>query len=724
MTAAALTAGMAGILSSTGNVSPVTVSAASTATVDLSKTYQYIRGFGGIDLPEWQGYSLNDSELARTFGNGAGQLGLTVLRVYINPDKNQWSKQLKTAQYASKAGATLFATPWEPPSSIAVAGPAKGTTKDGRNVGEGGKKYLPSSNYGAYAQHLNDFGNYMKNNGAPLYSISVQNEPDFAHDWTYWSPTETTNFLANYGDKITSAKVMSPETFQYGAWGDGRDFYNKILNNSKAMANCDVFGTHFYGTPRSKMDFPALESCGKEIWMTEVYVPNSDANSANRWPEAVQVAENIHNGLVVGNMSVYTWWYIKRSYGLLDQNNGSITKRGYMMAQYSKYVRPGYKRTAVTEEPQSNVLVSAYKGDNNKVVIVAINKGSSEVNQQFAISGQTITSAVRYRTTASENLAETKMSPSGSGFNSQLPANSVSTYVCTISGSHGVNGTGSDGPVVSEPLKPDQNGYYYHDTFENGLNDWEARGSVKMSQSGRMPYAGTEALVVSERTAVWNGVQKSLPADTFKPGEKFAFSACVNFLDADVDTEKFSMTLQYKDSSGEAKYANIDTKTCTKENYVQLYNPSYQIPSGATDIQLVIETTDGTMNFYVDEVIVAKAGTVINGPKEQEIVTTPAPVTTVTTTTVTTVTTPAPVTTVTTTTTPAPVTEPTAAPTPAVVKGDADGNGAVNTTDLVTVIQHLISQVVLEGSNFSNADMNGDGKLSIIDVIMLKNKLA
>ena len=127
MTATALTAVMAGAI--VPGTEPETVNAATTATVDLSKTYQYIRGFGGIDLPEWQGYSLSDKELARAFGNGPDQLGLTVLRVYVNPDKNQWNKTLKTAQYAAKSGATVFATPWEPPSSLAVNGPAKGTVK-------------------------------------------------------------------------------------------------------------------------------------------------------------------------------------------------------------------------------------------------------------------------------------------------------------------------------------------------------------------------------------------------------------------------------------------------------------------------------------------------------------------------------------------------------------------------------------------------------------------
>ena len=41
----------------------------------------------------------------------------------------------------------------------------------------------------------------------------------------------------------------------------------------------------------SVSDFPyplfQQKGAGKELWMTEVYVPNSDNNSADRWPEAL-----------------------------------------------------------------------------------------------------------------------------------------------------------------------------------------------------------------------------------------------------------------------------------------------------------------------------------------------------------------------------------------------------------------------------------------------------
>ncbi|MDD6269934.1 MAG: hypothetical protein PUA84_07765 [Oscillospiraceae bacterium] len=85
----------------------------------------------------------------------------------------------------------------------------------------------------------------------------------------------------------------------------GKKFYQKIMNNSKAFENCDVFGTHFYGTQRTWMDYLELENCGKEIWMTEVYTDSN--NDADLWPNALNVSENIYNCLVVGNMSAYVW---------------------------------------------------------------------------------------------------------------------------------------------------------------------------------------------------------------------------------------------------------------------------------------------------------------------------------------------------------------------------------------------------------------------------------
>ena len=50
-------------------------------------------------------------------------------------------------------------------------------------------------------------------------------------------------------------------------------------------------------------------------------------------------------------------------------------------------------------------------------------------------------------------------------------------------------------------------------------------------------------------------------------------------------------------------------------------------------------------------------------------------------------------------------------------------NGALNTNDLLTVMKHIIGSSKLTGDALKAADMNGDGAISIIDLIKLKNKL-
>lgn len=410
--------------------------AASDVTVNLSAQKQLIKGFGGMNHPVWIA-DLTATQRETVFGNENGQLGFSILRIHVDENRNNWSKELATAKKAIEKGAIVFASPWNPPSDMVET-----FTRNG----EANQKRLKYDKYAAYAQHLNDFVKYMKDNGVNLYAISVQNEPDYAHTWTWWTPQEILNFMKNNAGSITGCKVMAPESFQYL-----KNLSDPILNDSQALANMDILGAHFYGTSVNNMPYPLFQQkgAGKELWMTEVYVPNSDNNSADRWPEALEVAHNMHNALVEGNFQAYVWWYIRRQYGPMKED-GTISKRGYMMAQYSKYVRPGYYRVDATKNPNTNVYVSAYKGD-NKVVIVAINKGNSEVTQKFNIQGGSSSSITAYRTTGSQNLSQSTVSISGGSFTTQLPAQSVTTFVGTIGGTTPVSPTPQNTPTLPTP---------------------------------------------------------------------------------------------------------------------------------------------------------------------------------------------------------------------------------------------------------------------------------
>ena len=675
--AAAFLAGSAVLLSGSMAAFPASVSvSAADCVIDTGTTYQTIRGFGGINHPEWAG-DLTSSQRETAFGNGPNQLGFTMLRVFVNPDKNQWNKAVATAKYASEHNVTVFASPWEPPSNLAESG------------GSNGKLHLPSRNYGAYATHLNDFGNYMKQNGVNLYSISVQNEPDYAHDWTYWSTDEAMNFIADYGDKITSTRLMSPESFQFSpdgaSWINGGDggkrFYKKIMGNAKAMANCDVFGTHYYGTTRDWMDYPDLENCGKELWMTEVYVPNSEEKSSDRFPEALAVAENIHNGMCVSNLSAYVWWYIRRQYGPMNED-GSVSKRGAMMAQYSKWIRPGAVRIAATEFPEGKkyvamdtkngnygslqTMVSAYKQD-NQVTVVAINPTPSAKTQSFTLkSGETISAMEAYHTTGSENFRSTTAPGyNGSSFSASLPAQSVTTFVI------------STGEI--EPEQPDADGYFFHDTFEQGTDNWEGRGGAAVASAGSQAYAGSKALAVSGREKAWNGAQKSLNSRTFVPGQEYSFSVNAMFLDGGA-TADFKLTLQYTGSDGDPHYSDVATATVEKGKWVQLANQNYKIPEGASNLVLYVEVVEPegaeNINFYIDEAIGAPGGTDIKGAGQPEVRT--------------------------------------------VIKGDVNFDGFVDSFDIAAARRGIIngfSDAMAEKA----ADVDGSGKAEIADVVLIQN---
>ncbi len=408
------------------------VLAASDATVNLSSEKQVIRGFGGMNYPAWQGSDLTAAQRETAFGNGQGQLGFSILRIHVDPDKTTWANELDTAKAAIKNGAIVFASPWSPPSDMVQT--------------VNGQRHVKPEKYAAYAQHLNDFVSYMKQNGVDLYAISVQNEPDYGNEWTWWTPQEILTFMKNNAGSI-NCRVIAPESFQYL-----KNISDPILNDAQALENMDILGAHLYGTQVSNFPYPLFKQkgAGKDLWMTEVYYPNSEANSADRWPEALDVAQHMHNAMVEADFQAYVWWFIRRQYGPMKED-GTMSKRGAMMSHFSKFVRPGYIRIDATKNPDSNLYVSAYKGD-NKVVIVAVNKGTSAISQKFTLQGGSLSGVSTWVSDSSKNLAAGAINVAGSTFTAQLPAQSVTTFVGALGASAKLGDLNADGGIDSLDL--------------------------------------------------------------------------------------------------------------------------------------------------------------------------------------------------------------------------------------------------------------------------------
>ncbi len=379
------------------------VANAADVTVNLTAKKQIIRGFGASSA--WCGV-LKGSIMDSLYKN----LGYSILRVRIEENigdawtsgnYNAWATELTNAKNAVARGAILFASPWNPPSSMK----------------SGGK--LMTSKYGDYANYLKAYAKYFSDNGAPLYAISIQNEPDYANDWTGWSATDLVNFLTAQGATISSTcKIMAPESFSYN-----HAMSDPLLNNPTVASYISIIGGHLYGA--KVKNYPLASDLGKEIWETEHYFDDDKINNI------MDMSKEIHECMVTGNMNAYVYWWITWPNGLCS-SAGELYKRAYVLGQFAKYIRPGYFRVDATANPVMNVYVSAYN-DEKKLVIVAVNTGTASVTQKFIFQNGKTSEISSWQTTSGSNMsAGPNYQESGGSFTATLPGQSITTFVGTL----------------------------------------------------------------------------------------------------------------------------------------------------------------------------------------------------------------------------------------------------------------------------------------------------
>lgn len=379
---------------------------AAPAQIDLSATQQVIRGFGGATVFQPPGLpaSLTATELDTLFGNGPEQIGFTLLRIRVAPDDAWRAVELAHARGALARGAQVIATPWSPPAAM----------KTNNSLVRG--SLLPSA-YADYANYLNAFATYMADNGAPLYAISVQNEPDIVVDYEScdWTPAQMLAFCRDHARAITATRVIAPESFQFR-----RAMSDPLLNDVAATEAIDIIGGHLYGAGLAP--YPLAAAKGKEVWMTEYLDLSTD------WAGALATGRQMHDCLATANFNAYIWWYARRFYGPLGED-GVVTKRGWVMAQFSKFVRPGYVRVTATNNPTAGVRVSAYQRE--KLVIVAVNQATEPVVQDFTLAGTSgsVAAVTPWVTSATANLErQAAIRVTGGTFTATLPAGSVTTF--------------------------------------------------------------------------------------------------------------------------------------------------------------------------------------------------------------------------------------------------------------------------------------------------------
>ncbi|MBR3453794.1 MAG: hypothetical protein IKH26_00570 [Bacteroidaceae bacterium] len=524
-------------------------------TLSVSNTkYQYVKGFGAfVCSPQFTYGHMSESEIRQVWGPNS-VLKCNIMRLYLPIGEGNFYQSLSTAQLAKSLGLYVFASPWSMP--------AEWKTYNTINANASGQEnHLKESYYGTYANYLNNYVTYLKNNGVNLDAISVQNEPDWRCDYAgcIFSTSEMVSFLANHANKI-NCKVIAPETI-----GMSDNYANALNNSSAALSNFEIYGGHQYAGVGSA--FKNLANKGKELWMTEYLINWTEGDAGqNRnfnWSsDAFNFASAI-NTCMLNNVNAWVHYTAKRFYALMGDGqrgttSGQITKRGYIMGNFSKYITGS---TRLGSSFSSSVLSGSTYLSQTGDTIFAVIINSSGNSHQLTVSLPFYTNGGKQVvTSSSKNLQEQSLSFSNATAQPSVTIESSSVTTLVFVSNTSVKTANFDYDIAT--------GRYVADP-----NDLTVGGDLQFNRSTgvlTLPAGKTGTLTLAFGNADFSNVSK---------------------VKMSRDGDDLFNTLMIKNTAGNT--VNTDGGAFYSSKYELNYN-NYQVNSASVGTLVWTGTNDGT----------------------------------------------------------------------------------------------------------------------------------
>jgi O-glycosyl hydrolase len=356
---------------------PSTASGNATITVDTDNKRQFVRGFGGMSTPWGNAPDDNVRDIERMFNPDTG-LGYNMIRIMIMPDNtdievtmrqlinNELSGDSDCSDYyeivkiVNKYNGYVLASPWSPPAEW-----KSNNSINGSGAGLGAANLLPQ-HYQDYADYLKSFCQHMYNKGAPIYAVSIQNEPNHPADYAgcEWSPAEMRDFFKEVGRFTNGVK----------GWGGGVEIPRVLTMNGESAntaainepavadpiswAAIDLFGRHNYGnqTITVNQNYSHVTE-KKEVWMSERNInggSDTDYPNDSTWNYVWRFMNDLDVTIRINEENAYIWWTIKRFYSMIGDGEygtveGTVLPRGHGLSHYAKFGKESW-RVGVTAE--------------------------------------------------------------------------------------------------------------------------------------------------------------------------------------------------------------------------------------------------------------------------------------------------------------------------------------------------------------------------------------
>ena len=203
---------------------------------------------------------------------------------------------------------------------------------------------------------------------------------------------------------------------------------------------------------------------GKEVWMTEFLINERQEKQGINidWKtDAFLFARNI-NDAMLANMSAWVHYSLKRYYGCIGDGqygtvNGQVTKRGYILSHYAKYVSGTTRVKHSLNESSGNMTSSAYLSvTGDSLVVMVINPTSNAYSMTFNLPFHTL-NGLSVSTTETANMKKDSFEFAEETYQPELSvsASSVNTYIFVKSSERDIDDEEQQATVV------------YSDKFEN-----------------------------------------------------------------------------------------------------------------------------------------------------------------------------------------------------------------------------------------------------------------
>jgi O-glycosyl hydrolase len=216
------------------------------------------------------------------------------------------------------------------------------------------------THYQDYANYLRRFSEVMGQRGAPIYAVSIQNEPNYeaSYDGCLWSPAEMRDFhiqVQNFTQGITGwggGKATPRVLIMTGESANNPNINTLALEDSRSRPYIDLIGRHVYGEAQNRYS-PALDhqTDPKEVWMTEYNINSGNVvayPNDHTWNYVWPFMNDVDLSMRLNDESAYIWWAMKRFYsfigdGMYGATEGAILPRGYALSHYAKFAKETWR---------------------------------------------------------------------------------------------------------------------------------------------------------------------------------------------------------------------------------------------------------------------------------------------------------------------------------------------------------------------------------------------